>query len=326
MDKKRLRLHTELYKKAYLIRRAEQGIIDHYASDAMKTPMHMSMGEEAITSGVCQALKKTDYVLGTYRSHALYLAKTGDPKKFFAEMYGKVTGIADGKAGSMHLSAPEAGYLLGSAIVAASIPVSLGVAYANVARKTGSMTAVFFGDGAIEEGVFWESLNFASLKGLPILFICEDNGLAVHSDLRSRHGYSSIKNIVSRFNCLVFESASTDAEVIYKITMAAIHKVKTLRRPAFLHLKYYRYLGHIGTQEDFNVGYRSRNEFYAWRKVDPVALLRKKLTADGLGEKRITAMERKIETGVERAIREAERAPFPKKNKLYENVFYEKKR
>jgi TPP-dependent pyruvate/acetoin dehydrogenase alpha subunit len=155
MDKKRLSLRTNLYKKMYLIRRAEQGILDYYATDAMKTPMHMSMGEEAAVVGVCAVLKKTDQVLGTYRSHALYLAKTGDTKKFFAEMYGKTTGIADGKVGSMHLSSPEHGHPISSAIVAGAIPVAVGIAYANKYRKTGAITAVFFGDGALEEGVFW---------------------------------------------------------------------------------------------------------------------------------------------------------------------------
>lgn len=320
--KKSVRLHTDLYKKVYLIRRAEQGIIDNYASDAMKTPMHMSMGEEAVVAGVCQALKKTDQALGTYRSHALYLAKSGSAKHFFAEMYGKENAIADGKAGSMHLSSPDDGYFLSSAVVTTAIPVATGVAYANQYKKNGAVTAVFFGDGALEGGAFWESLNFACLKRLPVIFICEDNGFAVFTDLKTRHGYRSIKNIAAQFDCLVYESSSTDAEAIYDLTADAIKAMKRERRPVFLHLRYYRYLQHVGVNEDFDIGYRSKEEFQKWKKVDPVFVMRKKLLNDGMSENAIKAIERAIDRHVEDAIKSAERAPFPKKGKLYENVFY----
>ena len=321
MDKNRLSLRTNLYKKMYLIRRAEQGIINYYATDAMKTPMHMSMGEEAAVVGVCTALKKTDQVLGTYRSHALYLAKTGDAKKFFAEMYGKATGIADGKVGSMHLSSPEHGHLVSSAIVAAAVPVAMGVAYANQYQKTGAMTTVFFGDGALEEGVFWESLNFASLKKLPLLFVCEDNGFAIQTDLATRHGYASINKIVAQFDCLSFESASTDAEKIYDLTAKVMAEMRSKRKPAFLRLEYYRYLEHCGVKQDFY--YRPKAEFDRWFRRDPVLLMRKKLLASGMGEGRVKVIEKTIDAGVEGAIRAAEKAPFPAKEKLYANVFYE---
>jgi len=320
------KLNIDLYKKLYLIRRAEQGIIDNYASDAMKTPMHMSMGEEAIVAGVCQALKKNDQVLGTYRSHALYLAKTGDVTRFFAEMYGKVTGVADGKAGSMHLSSPENGYLMSSAIVATTIPVAVGVAYANKLKKNNAMTAVFFGDGATEGGVFWESLNFACLKKLPMLFVCEDNELAVHTDLQTRHGYDSLDKIVSQFNCLSFKSSSTDAGVIHEITVKAIQEARSQQKTVFLHFDYYRYLEHVGINEDFDAGYRARKDFLKWQKKDPVWVGREKLIASGLSEARVGKIEREIDERVTRAISEAEEAEFPARKELYANVFHGEKK
>ena len=127
----------------------------------MKTPMHMSTGAEAICAGVCQALRPQDQVIGTYRTHGIYLAKTGETDRFFAEMYGRATGMAKGKAGSMHLTAPEAGLICTSAIVGTTIPVALGAAYANRQNAQDRVVAVFFGDGAIDEGVFWESINIA---------------------------------------------------------------------------------------------------------------------------------------------------------------------
>jgi len=205
-----------------LIRKAEEAIIKNYPSDEMKTPMHMSMGEEAIIVGVCQALGSKSQTFGTYRSHALYLAASQDTDGFFAEMYGKKTGAVKGKGGSMHLSNPQHGLMATSAVVASTIPIAAGSAYANKYLKKDKIIAVFFGDGAVDEGVFWESLNIACLMKLPILFICEDNGYAVHTETVKRHGYKSIVDIIKNFDCQVFSSESTDVEEIYKISAKAV--------------------------------------------------------------------------------------------------------
>ncbi len=321
----KLELNIDLYKKLYLIRKAEKEIQEYYFEDEMKTPMHMSMGEEAIVTGVCQALRDRDQVLGTYRSHALYLAKTGETDKFFAEMYGKSTGVAKGKAGSMHLSAPEMGFMGASAIVASIIPVAIGVAFANKIMKNNKITAVFFGDGAIDEGDFWESLNAACLWNIPILFICEDNGLAVHTSGNKRHGYKSITDIVSKFNCNVIEEQSTDAEIIYKQTRKAIELMKKNKRPCFLHFRYYRYLEHVGVNEDFNAGYRSRKEFEKWYKKDPILLQRKKLLKLGAKETMVEKIENRINNKIKKSIELAKAAPFSKINEIYQDIFYEKK-
>ena len=182
-------LLINLYKKMYLIRKVENTIKKNYNDDEIKTPMHMSMGEEAIVVGVCAALREKDQVFGTYRSHALYLSKVEETDKFFAEMYGKKTGVAMGRAGSMHLSCPEKGYISSSAIVASNISVAVGASWANKMKNNGKIVAVFFGDGAVDEGGFWESINMACLWKLPILFICEDNDLAVFTQSNKRHGY-----------------------------------------------------------------------------------------------------------------------------------------
>ncbi len=143
-------LNFDLYKKLYLARRAEEKIREHYMEDEMKTPMHMSMGEEAIAVGICHALKAEDQVFATYRSHAIYLAKTQKIDDFFAEMYGKDTALLKGKGGSMHMCAPESGFMGTSAIVASIIPVAVGVAFANKQMGNGKLATVFFGDGATD--------------------------------------------------------------------------------------------------------------------------------------------------------------------------------
>lgn len=314
-------LNLELYKKLYLIRQAEVKIREHYMEDEMKTPMHMSMGEEAIAVGVCHALKPEDQVLGTYRSHAIYLAKTQNIDDFFAEMYGKDTALLKGKGGSMHLCAPEAGFMGTSAIVASSIPVAVGAAFANRRQGNGRLVAVFFGDGACDEGAFWESLNIACLMKLPILFVCEDNGFAVHTPGSQRQGYKSITDIISRFDCSVLKDKTTDVEAIYNLTLEAIASIKKTQMPSFLHLRYYRYLEHVGVNEDFNAGYRSREEFEEWYQVDPVNLQRKKLRQQGVKEAEIAGIEAEINTRIENSLKSAREAPFAEGGELYNGVF-----
>ncbi len=318
------KLNIGLYKKLYLIRRAEEAIIDNYNDDEMKTPMHMSMGEEAIVAGVCEALGRKSQVFGTYRSHALYLVNTLETDKFFAEMYGKATGGAKGKAGSMHLSSPETGFMGASAIVASNIPVAVGAAFANKFKKNNKMVAVFFGDGALDEGNFWESLNVACLMQLPILFICEDNEFAMHASISQRQGYESIAEIISKFNCHVFQAKTTDAEAIFKLAQKAIRLTKKTQRPSFFHLRYYRYLEHVGINEDFDAGYRSKKDFEMWYKRDPVILQRKKLLNSGIKEKNLLAIEKQIDAKVEKSVKSAQKAPLANKGEVYTDVFYEK--
>ncbi len=312
--------HLELYRTMYLIRAAELLIQTHYGEDEMKTPMHMSMGQEAIAAGICHALKPQDQVLGTYRSHGLYLAKTQESDRFFAEMYGKASGPSGGKAGSMHLFAPESGLICTSAIVASHIPVAIGAAFANQIAGNGRVVAVFFGDGAVDEGAFWESLNMACLKRLPMLFVCEDNGYAVHTPAGARHGYKDIKAMASQFECNVFASDSTDVHVICELTREALTAMAGDGRPCFLHLKYYRYLEHVGVNEDFKAGYRSQEEFDAWHAVDPVRLQRTRL-ASMVSEEQLRDLETAVDRQVLRSKEKAQEAPFPDRSALCEGVF-----
>ena len=319
-DNNRRELNLELYRKLYLIRACEERIVEHYFEDEMKTPMHMSMGAEAISVGICQALQGGDHVFGTYRSHALFLAKTGDTDDFFAEMYGKDTSSLKGKGGSMHLCSPDHGFMGASAIVASAIPVAAGCAFANKRASNGKLVAVFFGDGAADEGCFWESFNVACLMKLPILFVCEDNGLAVHTPKSCRRGYSSLVDVVSKFNCIAREQKTTDAEAIYELTSEMIEMMKSEQKPGFLRLEYCRYLEHVGVQQDFQAGYRSVEEFEQWYKFDPVALQRKKLQNLGYETDNIKRLETEIEEGVSRSFSKAKNASFCEVSELYKEV------
>src|SRR5581483_2826895 len=184
-SRRRKGMLERLYRSLYRIRRLEEEFARVYPTDRIKSPVHLSIGQEAVSVGVCAALRPEDVVFGTYRGHALYLARGGDLRAMLAELYGKATGCAGGKGGSMHLIDPEAGVMGTSAVVGTTIPNAAGYAYAMKLRRQGTIVASFFGDGATEEGVFHESLNWAALQQLPLLFVCENNGYAIHTP-RSR--------------------------------------------------------------------------------------------------------------------------------------------
>ena len=315
------KLGVELYKKLYLIRRAEEKIQEHYAENEMKTPMHMSMGEEAIVVGVTEAAGKNSQVFGTYRSHALYLAKAAETDKFFAELYGKETGAAKGKGGSMHLALPAAGVMMTSAVVATTIPVAVGAALAAAYKKNGRLVVSFFGDGALNEGVFWESVNFACLKKLPILFVCEDNDLAIHSRFKERTGHKPISEVMSTFHCHADKAVTTDVQEIYEKTKNMLAKMKKSGMPGFLYTKYYRYLEHVGVNEDFKEGYRSKKELEPWLKADPIKMQRERLLRLGMKEKEVAAIEKQINVNIEKSIAKAKKDPSPKPKELLEDVF-----
>jgi pyruvate dehydrogenase E1 component alpha subunit len=316
-------LGLSLYETLFLVRRSEEAIIQYYAGNEMKTPMHMSMGQEAIAVGVCAALGDAADIFSSYRSHAAFLARTGKVEAFFAELFGRIGGTAEGKAGSMHVADFDAGHLCSTAIVGSGIPVALGVAFANQRLKNGRVAATFFGDGATEEGAFWESLNAACALRLPVLFVCEDNGLAVHTDKAARHGFRSIARVIERFDCLVIEDDSNDVERIRAITREAAERALSERRPAFLIFECYRYLEHVGIDPDFDAGYREKAAYERYLEKDCLAMQRQRLIEYGIEEATIGALEARIEARIESSIEAARRSPLPPPDRLLHGVFHE---
>lgn len=316
-------LGLDLYLKLYLSRRAEEAVIRHYPDDEMKTPMHMSMGQEAAVVGVCEALDPSDQIWTSYRTHAAFLTKTGDTDRFFAELYGKVTGTASGKAGSMHLSYPEKGFIAASAIVASTIAPAAGLAFANKYKRNGLISAVFFGDGAMDEGAFWESLNIASVMRLPVLMVCEDNGLAVHTNTDTRRGYKSVSETVSAFGVPVFFDETNDVEQIYAAAGQAIAYIRSTGAPAFLHIKCYRYLEHVGINTDFDAGYRSIDEYHKWLEKDSLTIQRNRLIDGGRTEDEISRLEAEINRRIDLSILNAMNADFPRPEEVFRGVFRE---
>jgi TPP-dependent pyruvate/acetoin dehydrogenase alpha subunit len=314
----------ELYKVLFFARRCEEYILKHYPDDLMRTPMHMSLGQEFVPVGVCRALEGKGDVFASYRSHAAFLAQTLDSDRFFGELYGRVTGTADGKGGSMHLSAPDKGHLLSSGVVASTIPVAVGTAFANKRLNTGRTAVVFFGDGAVDEGGFWESINAASLFQLPVFFVCEDNGWAVHTPPSAHQGFSSLEDVGRLFDCYVFADHSNDVERVYSITREAMTKVAEKPRPVLMHIKCCRYLEHVGIFEDWHLGYRGEAERELWKNKDSLRVQRDRLKQQGHSEAEIKSLENEIDDNVRRSVARAAQSPVPTPDRLHHGVFHEK--
>jgi len=310
----------KIYRSLYRIRRTEEEIIKIYPTDKVKSPVHLSIGEEFVSVGVCEALQPDDVVFGTYRSHALYLAKGGDLKKMFAELYGKVTGCAAGKGGSMHLIGVEHGMMGTSAVVGTTIPQAVGYAYALKLRGGDNLVASFFGDGAVEEGAFHESLNFAALKKLPVIFICENNFYSIHTHVLRRQ---PVMNITEKARAYGMQAERIEDGDVLKIKERVQEATADIRArkagPRFIECWTYRWKEHVGPNEDFHVGYRSKTEAKHWFQKDQI-----KVVGDRLEPRVRQEIEAGVEAEIRDAIRFAEESSFPDACELYTDVFKEK--
>jgi TPP-dependent pyruvate/acetoin dehydrogenase alpha subunit len=311
-------MHARLYRALYRIRRLEEEIARVYPSDKIKSPVHLSIGQEAVSVGVCEALESQDIVFGTYRGHALYLAKGGDMKRMVAELYGKATGCTKGKGGSMHLIAPDQGVMGTSAVVGTTIANAVGYAYALRYRRANAIVASFFGDGATEEGVFAESLNFAVLKQLPILFVCENNLYAIHTHQCRRQGRPDICERVKAFG---LTAERLDGSNVVHLVDRAKHLARRVRAgagPTFLEVMTYRWKEHVGPGDDFHLGFRSREDARSWIDADPVRRLAETVDPAARAE-----IEDEVEAEVAAAIAFAENSPFPDAAELMKDVYME---
>lgn len=312
-------INERLYYSLYRIRRVEEEIAEIYPTDKIKSPVHLSIGQEAVSVGVCEALRVDDIVFGTYRGHALYLAKGGDLKRMISELYGKITGCAKGKGGSMHMVDIAQGVMGTSAIVASTIPESVGYAYAMKYQKKDSITASFFGDGAVEEGVFHESLNFAALKRLPVIFVCENNLYAIHTHQRKRQAVPDICKRVAPYGIRTERIEGNDVLKLYDRVSDIVESMRSGETgPYFLECMTYRLKEHVGPNEDFQLGYRTKEEANPWIQTDQV-----KRIGEMLGVSQKEVIEQKVETEIVDAFAFAEKSPFPGASELYTDIFKE---
>ena len=299
------------------IRKVDEKLIELYPSDKIKSPVHLSIGQEGCAVA-CLPLSKEDAVFGSYRSHALYIAKGGDLKAFFAEMMGKVTGCCKGKGGSMHLCDTEVGVMGTSAVVASTIPVAVGWAYANKLRQKKNVALVYFGDGATDEGCFYESVNFAVSRKVPIIFLCENNKYAIHSHINSRSSNTNISNRINGLGINHFRCRSYEIEDIYNGVegyIEAIQKYDCPPEPIFIEIDTYRIYEHVGIKTDWHLGYRKEEDAKEFVENDPLNLFDYK----GL-PLWLEAMKKRVDDKINEAVKFAEESPFPAPEELFKDL------
>lgn len=312
-----------LYYSALRIRLTEEKIADLYSEQEMRCPVHLSIGQEAIAVGVCSTLSVQDYVLSNHRSHAHYLAKGGNLKTMLAEIYGKATGCSRGKGGSMHLVDLSVGFLGSAPIVGSTIPIAVGAALGGVMKGNPQVVVSFFGDGATEEGVFYESLNFALLKKLPVIFVCENNYYSVYSPLSVRQPEG--RNVIDAVKGIGIESIEgdgNDAFQVYEITKHAVNQAREGNGPIFLKFDTYRWREHCGPNYDNDLGYRTETEFQEWKKRDPIKLLADRLFQDkDILHQEMNTITETIKNEIEEAVLFAKQSPFPEESMLLEDIY-----
>ncbi len=305
------------------IRIVENAIAESYGEQEMRCPVHLSIGQEAAEAGACAALERRDYVLSGHRSHGHYLAKGGNLKAMMAEIYGKATGCAGGKGGSMHLVDLEAGFLGAAPIVGSTIPIAAGVAFATQMRNEDRVVMVFLGDGATETGVFYESVNFAALKHLPIVFLVENNFYSVYSPMNVRQkGVNRIVDIARAHGMEAHQADGNDLDIVYQLSRQAVTKARTGGGPSLLEFITYRWREHCGPGYDNDIGYRTEDEFFSWKERDPVVAYEKKLIANGVvGQHEMDLIARDLKQEVDAAIVYAKQSPWPDLNTLPSQVY-----
>ena len=268
----------EIYSYMHLVRAYDEKIVKEYKHQEIRCPVHLSIGQEGISAGIMTALNKKDIVMSNHRAHGHYIAKGCSIEKMTSEIYGKVTGCSGGKGGSMHLIDLSKNFYGSTPIVASTIPILTGIAFANKLKKNNFLSVIFFGDGAYESGNFHECLNFASIQKLKILFVCENNFFSVYSPLKYRQpAKHKIYKVAKTHGLFTDFIDGNKADNICEVTKNLRSKILKNSRPGFLELTTYRYYEHCGTNYDDHIGYRDPKLTKNWKKKDPLIYFEKKI-------------------------------------------------
>lgn len=260
-----------LLRSMLRIRRIEEAIADRYAEQEMRCPMHLCIGQEAIAVGVCAALSADDVVFSNHRAHGHYLAKGGNLNAMVAELYGRATGCCGGRGGSMHLIDLDAGFMGATPIVGGTVPLAVGSAWAASLKKSGRLTVVFFGDGCFEEGVVHESMNFASLHKLPVIFVCENNNFSVYTHLDERQPERPIYRLAEAHGMAAYTGDGNNVEEVLALSRTAVNLARQGQGPQFMELHTYRWREHCGPDFDDHLNYRTVQEIEAGMNGCPIA-------------------------------------------------------
>lgn len=319
------KVKRDILRHMLRIRRVQERIEGEYMQDRMKTPVHLCVGQEAIAAGVCLALRRDDSIQSNHRSHGHYLAKGGNLNALIAELHCKKTGCSKGYGGSMHVVDTSVGHLGSSSIVGGGIPIGAGIGLAFQMQKTDKVSVTFFGDGAADEGVLYESVNFSMLKKLPVVFVLEDNHWAVCSPRANRQMADNVF-LKGAPKDLLFAAKidGNDAELVYKTAKKAVDRARKGLGPSLIVCDTYRILGHAGCKAQDPAGYRDACEVEEWCRQCPLDRFREACLAGGsVDAATLEAWEREIGDEIEAAFRFAIESPLPGPEDLHNHLFSE---
>jgi len=314
-----------LYRMMVRIRFCEESLVNPILNREVLCPCHLYSGEEAIATGICASLNDKDYIFSNHRSHGHFLAKGGSLKEMVAEIYGRETGCSRGRGGSMHLISPDVGMLGSAPIVAGTISLALGASLASVIRKDKRVTVSFFGDGATGEGVLYESMNFAAMKRLPIIFACENNFYATHMPIRECRVQNNIYKIAEPFCIAAREVSGNDVLQVYEASKWAVDQCRSGEGPVFLEFLTYRFRGHVGPDDNIQGGHtdiRPKEEIEAWFKKDPIISFESSLIeSKSFTINEINQIKEEVRKEVDDAFAFAKASPLPDRKELMRYVY-----
>ena len=309
-----------LYASMLRIRRIEEEIERRYHQDQMKTPIHLVIGQEATSVGCCAALESDDLLYSSHRTHGNYLAKGGDLARMLCEMHCRINGCAGSRGGSMHLIDKSVGMAGTSAIVGGAVPIATGAALAAQMKGESRVVVVFLGDATTEEGVASESLNFAALKRLPIIFFCENNFYSVQSPLATRQPARDLRTWAASYGIASVKVDGVNVLEVHQATAAAVARARAGDGPTFIEAPVYRFRAHGGAGDDSHTGYRDPAEREAWEQVDPVGLFGDFLQGRGM-LRDVKALEQRLADEIVAAFDFALTSPNPVEADLYTHVY-----
>jgi pyruvate dehydrogenase E1 component alpha subunit len=306
----------DLYRSMLRIRRVEEAIAERYKAQEMRCPVHLAIGQEGVAVGVCGALRHQDGVFSSHRAHAHYLAKGGSLKAMLAELYGLQEGCSRGVGGSMHMIDLDAGFLGAVPIVGATVPLAVGAAWAARLRGEDKVITVFIGDGTFEEGVVHESINFALLHKLPVLFVCENNLYACYTRISERQPDRPIHEVAAAMGCESHFVSGNDVQAILAVAGKAVTHLRAGGRPVFMECSTYRWREHCGPEFDDGLGYRPEGELDEWMAHCPILHLTGTLRGLPDGARFIDEAEKAIAEEIESAFAAALSSPLPNRDDL----------
>ena len=312
----------EMLRTMITIRLFEEKIVDMYARGLVPGLAHLYVGEEAVATGVCANLRKEDYITSTHRGHGHVIAKGAELKFMMAELFGKKTGYCKGKGGSMHIADVDIGILGANGIAGGGLPLAVGAGLSSKLRQTDQVTACFFGDGSSNNGTFHESLNFAAVHRLPVVFVCENNTYGISVSQRQHQTIKDVSIRSAAYNMPGITIDGNDVMAVYETAGKAVERARAGEGPTLMECKTYRWRGHHEGDPNQGRRYRSMDEVKEWMEKCPIKRFEQRLVDEKvLTKPKIKKVWEEIQKAIDDSVEYANQSPFPEPQDLYEDVY-----